>query len=311
MNELYVLIGVAGVGKSTWTKKQNVDVIFSSDEYREKIFKTLEKQDEKDHKLIFETMHNDLFEYLKNNTNKKVIYDATNLSAKRRKILKDQVLKFNTKVIAVIFFETYEKIKERNEQREKYKQVPEHVTREMYKSICVPRKGYDCDDILTVGTKFFKKMNFENVNDLNDILMHIIDENARKEIASNFTPHESSYHKESVDEHIRMVMELSEGKNHIIATFHDLGKGFCKEKTNAGFASYKQHENVSAYYFLNYMHSVADFSDEMFNILFQIKYHMFAHAQISSKTLKKYKISEEMYNNILEFGKIDSAGKIT
>lgn len=92
MNTLYMMCGLPGSGKSLYAKeisKVKNAKIYSSDELRKEMFGNV--SDTKHNSDLFQELHkrikNELFK------GKNVIYDATNLSHKRRKVFLDSLKK--------------------------------------------------------------------------------------------------------------------------------------------------------------------------------------------------------------------------
>jgi predicted kinase len=77
---LYMTIGLSGSGKSTIAKRAKNAIILSSDLIRKELFDDINYQG--DNEKVFNTLHKRLKEYLLDGKN--VVYDATNLSYKRR-----------------------------------------------------------------------------------------------------------------------------------------------------------------------------------------------------------------------------------
>lgn len=123
-NKLYILIGVPGVGKSTIANKlKNKNTIhLSSDNIREEYIENIEDY-QKHNAKVFEIMNNKTFELLKEGKN--VIYDATNLSRKKRKNLYNQAKKYDTEVIAYCILKPLKTVLKQNNQRTDWKRVPE------------------------------------------------------------------------------------------------------------------------------------------------------------------------------------------
>lgn len=82
MQQFIMLIGIAGSGKSTIAKtyeNENTKIV-SSDETRKILFGN--ENDQKHNKQVFAYMHNEIVKLI--NQGFSVIYDATNLNARRR-----------------------------------------------------------------------------------------------------------------------------------------------------------------------------------------------------------------------------------
>ncbi len=162
MNNLFVLMGLPGAGKSTFAKillniKSDIDYL-SSDELRKQFWKYKDN-----HKKIFSIMHEKTLEYLQNGRD--VIYDSTNLERKYRVKLYQKTKESNmtTRVIIVFIHNGLEKAIEQSKQRKKRIDVNEQLIRDMYRTVQVPITGIDCD-IIMVPTIQKKKESFELQN---------------------------------------------------------------------------------------------------------------------------------------------------
>lgn len=319
MKNLKILIGVPGVGKSTYCKSQRFTHIFESDQYRLDLFGSLQNQDPDSHNIVFNTMHEDLFEVIKNEENYDIIYDATNLNNKKRHILY-KLLKHadkNINITSIVFFADLQTLIDRNLNREEYKRVPINVVKQMYKSFKIPFIGYDCDNIEYVGDKWFKKINdFKTIKSIDDLLLYCINDNIKKELQLNYQDHETPYHLESINEHINATIKNAQATSQIdlvkIATFHDLGKGLTKnyveEKERC---QYLNHENISSYYMLNYFYSINELTYDNNELAIRVLYHMLPNDKtITDKAFKRRNINNELKEKLYDFNKIDRMSSI-
>lgn len=293
---VYVLIGVAGVGKSTYTEKYSTSnsIILSSDSIREELFGTLAMQDKASHTKVFDVMNRRLKDALTDKQSTEIFYDATNLKRNRRSHLYRTIKSTNKEadVVCLVFSKPLEKIIEQNNQREGLKRVPEAEIRRMYKSLEVPKIGVDCD-----------RMELATSVDISDF---------ESEFAGD-TTHDSNYHKETVREHINMTIKnAKQTKDEVlikIARFHDLGKFICKQYIEEkGIARFIDHEKVSAMYYFVAMQN--DFSEENLLILEVIFQHMQCHSGFSDKYINKHKLTEKELSVLSAFAKIDDISRI-
>lgn len=249
MGILYVLEGVAGSGKSTIAENLRVSedgaVVISSDEIREELFGSLSQED---NNRVFDLMFTRTIEALKEQ--KTVIYDATNLSRRKRAHLYREVKRLSPDSIVgiIVLFATLETLLERNRNREHYKKVPEEVIKKMYLNMQPPRDGVDCDFYLCEGEKYFDKTVFVSAfTTLESLLAKVEDEKAKAEISLCYAEHDTPFHLETIDEHIDLCIDKAKTKGmKTIAAFHDLGKGVAKDG-----GKYIGHENLSSMYYLN------------------------------------------------------------
>ena len=130
-----MMIGLAGSGKSYHAKElaEEYDAtVFSSDALREKMFGDVNHQADND--VLFKELHKRIRECLA--SGKSAIYDACNISYKRRMEFLKSLNKIPCEKIAVLMATPYEVCLERNAQRER--KVPEYVVKRMYMSFNVP-----------------------------------------------------------------------------------------------------------------------------------------------------------------------------
>lgn len=144
MSILYMMVGVAGSGKSyvafMLAKDSNTHVV-SSDAIRAELYGS---EDDQSHNAeVFEEVHRRIRSLLNEGAN--VVYDATNLSRKRRvgflKQLPSKVYK-----VAVLVATDIKIILQQNAIRERH--VPEDVIMSMYKRMQLPRMDEGWDQIV-------------------------------------------------------------------------------------------------------------------------------------------------------------------
>lgn len=258
--KFYMLVGVAGSGKSTLAAKifQSIDssnktVLLSSDAIREELYGDASVQDNP--QKVFNIMNRYMMEHLGVGYN--VIYDATNLTAKRRTALVNQIrhrfgndVYCSCEVVAALEEECVER------QSMRARKVPADV---IHRQICqfeMPfwNEGWDKIHITRTGTEKFS---------VHDLLMNVWD-----------TDQCNSHHTLCLGEHCYSAAQLAQdivmGSNvansriffkesDMIATvlddaamYHDIGKYYTQSFTNAkgeptGEAHYYNHNNYSAW----------------------------------------------------------------
>lgn len=297
--KIEILIGVPGVGKSTYieNKKKHNDLVLSSDELRVELGLSLYNQTKEEHNIVFSELHSRLNNAIKTKEYDTIYYDATNLSRKQRKHLYEEIKRIdkNAQVSAVCLLKPLKEILKQNNQRTGWRRVPNQAILQKYKSLQVPRIGVDCDIIEKPYGVNFKEFEDEFNYDLE---------------------HDSTYHKETVKEHINMCIENAQKtKNQKmieIAKFHDLGKNICKEwkDENKEQAKFKSHENVSAMYYLANIDLSKDDYKEKLQLMECIYQHIQAHQGFSDKVIQNNKLDKETLDLIEQFRQIDDSSKI-
>jgi predicted kinase len=316
--ELLLLIGASGSGKSRYTSNKDNYFVVSSDDVRMELFGTLTRQNDEDNELVFKEVHKSIEHLLNMGA---TIYDATNLSRKRRIHFYNHTLpkmvhsyrkdKFKG-VKAIVFIEPFSVIKENNKKKPSEQQVPKYDLIKMYQTLQIPRIGVDCDDIEIHGeTDFFnKKISYRDllsVNSLKD-LMEYVSKPYRDEMKKLFGPHDTPYHLESIEEHIDMCIKNAEGDEvlKLAAMFHDLGKAFTKKE-----GRYLNHQFLSSMYAMKAFSEISDMPDNVKRVVFEIIYqHMNGHDGLTKKIIRHYKLENDTVKYIHNFAKVDAESRM-
>lgn len=107
---LNILIGLPGSGKTTYAKSMFADAVYlSSDDIRVELWGT---ESQKDNNKVFQIMHKRCKEALKER--KDVVFDATNLSKKRRMGLFKELKDYDVEINAYLFCAPIDFILENN-----------------------------------------------------------------------------------------------------------------------------------------------------------------------------------------------------
>lgn len=312
MTVVKVLIGVAGVGKSTYIEQHKTEksLVLSSDTLRIELFGDLEAGNAPEAiPVVFKTLHERMKEALLSKQYDTIFYDATNLSRKLRKGFYEQFKKY-AEIEAIVLVKPLATILEQNAQRSGFAKVPESVIRRMYESLQVPRIGVDCDKIEVIGE-------FEDFAEEISMIKGM--------------KHDSPYHAEDVDTHIQMTIDGAKAqpesvhytKDEIVtlAELHDLGKGITKKPSQSRGVAHDyfvevhgSHSMFSNHQYVGAMYSLVKFKDDLskskLKIVEAIYQHMKAHDGISAKAIKKDKLDEDVLALITDFAKIDSASRV-
>lgn len=283
-NEFLMLIGLPGCGKSTWAKEQLKDLIFipesglyfgkyavssyecdtqaviiGSDNLRELYgFAPGEGTS-----VVFNEMLALTKNYLKKGYT--VIYDATNLSRKRRMSMLREVNGLCGKTKAILFTEPLKEVYRRNKLRDKKWVVPDAVINKMLRSFQVPfNEGFDT--VVFVQTVPGDRLDFY----MNEMLS--FDQNNSHHALSLGEHSIKTYDYVSRNVHLMHLHQLKDA-----ALYHDIGKLVTKDFHNAKGdpteeAHYYGHENAGAYIYLS-----ADTNTDPYNKLYTaalINWHM-------------------------------------
>lgn len=242
MTNFIMLVGLPGCGKSTLAREYEGYNIYSSDAIREELSGDENNQDI--NKEVFSTLHKRVKEDL--TSGKDCIYDATNISYKRRKAFLEELKNIECKKVCIFVATPFEVCLKQNEGRAR--KVPYEVIERMYRNFDVPALYEGWDEIkVHYNDKQYAKLYGTWGKFIYDVMEF-----------DQETPH----HTATLGEHCRECgtnINLQEvGDNdvfwnlHIAGMLHDNGKPFCKTFKNSKGeedtkAHYYNHENVGSY----------------------------------------------------------------
>lgn len=319
-----MLVGLPASGKSTFAKEViegRDDIVYlSSDEIRKEIYGDENIQDNP--ARIFKLMEGRTKQAFKDG--KHVIYDATNVSRKRRRGLLQQLPK-NIHKTAVYFATDFNVVKNQNSSRERV--VPQEVIDKMYKTLQVPiySEGWDnivfkYDDLtmdsdlpkqfsdavragVLLGREGYELMNF--MASYFDEFFDVLD-----------LPQDSKYHNFSVSRHIYYVYkhvldnyktEDDTEKELMLwtALLHDVGKHFCKSFINrkgeeTRYANFIGHEHVGSQIAVNFLKRMGFDEKFIHTVCTLIQFHMYLLDENANREKLKRQVGDELYNK-LEF----------
>ena len=303
-----MMIGLPGSGKSQ--RAEELSKLFkanihSSDAIRSEI--GLHKYTHEDNGGVFNILHNRVKEDLTNG--KSCIYDACNISYKRRRQFLNELKKIDCYKICEVIATPYEICLKQNKNREAI--VPEAAIEKMYRAFDIPGyyEGWDSISIhyndVSYETFYGKSEDF------------IIDTLSFEQ--------ENKFHKDTLGMHCvkcalnacKFIKDLPEkldfeSEIRYASLIHDCGKPFCKTFVNTKGettenAHYYNHERVGSYNSLFY--DVGDIDKHYMSLL--IRWHMIMHAiytEYSPKLEKKYGnlLGKEMFDDLYLLYKSDS-----
>ena len=313
MKKLIMLVGLPGSGKSTVANKIGADFVcpvVSFDRIRKELTGSEECQDKDDE--VFQLLHNRIKKFLLRNDDDGapvIVYDACNISYKRRMAFLNEVSKINCRKECYMVWMPYEKCLKNNIKRHKEggRFVPEQEIERMYKNIYIPQyyEGWD-NIVIDTRNAYTASKSFTE-------LFH-----GEKGLCQ--VPHDNPHHTLSIGDHCfscylnTLDLDKDIDKNiSMAALLHDIGKSFTKDfRDNKGkpckIAHYYQHHLVSAYdavpYLLNYSQK------DMLEILALIQWHMFPffwEKDNNEKMKRKYKRlwGDKLFDKIMLLHKAD------
>lgn len=252
-------------GKTSWVddfigenQGKTIDII-SSDKIREEVFNDIEDQN-----------HNsEVFDLMKRRTKESLsqghvaIYEATNISSKRRRALLKELNKYYDKAICLFKYKRLIACQIDNEKRDK--KVPSDVIDRMYRNFEIPHKSEGFDEIIV---DFDEKTNLYLSNKSKGSIGFLKDELLAIETYDDYKrllcqlglnqcvdmPQDSKWHTLSLSKHMyfcfRAIREYHwHDINLVIASMlHDISKPKVRtEDKDQKYAHYYGHENASAY----------------------------------------------------------------
>ena len=298
MSKFYMMIGLPASGKSTEAKKiakENNAIIHASDLLREELFGTADIQE--DNELVFTELHKRIKTDLRSGKN--VIYDATNISYKRRKAFLQEIQKIDCPKIAVFIATPYEDCLKNNQQRER--KVPEYVIAKMYKNFYIPQMYEGWDKINIIWKYSVTDFPYDELKQKLDI------------------PQDNPHHTLTVYQHCVKCKDLIKIDDHLLkiaALYHDIGKPFTKQFKNAKgesteYAHYYQHHLVSAYNAIFYLKKEMPNDNNILKVVNYITWHMQPFFIQSEKAKDKFikLLGQEFYDNLMILHEADKLSK--
>ena len=300
MNKFIMLIGLPASGKSTIAEEytSNGYICHSSDTIREELFDNVNHQ--ADNQLIFETLHKRVREDLL--AGEDVVYDATNLSMKRRRgFIRQWLNGLECAKTVVIVATPFNECVQRDHNRERT--VGVKVLDRMYKSFNFPllQEGFD-----------FIEIKYAHINHFEFDICH--------EVASLQRINQcNSNHTKTIGDHCIHVGnqfinfdDYSRGL-YYAGLLHDFGKKHTLSFVNSkGYysdqAHYYSHENVSAYDAMFYMQP---FKADTLEVCQLVNYHMKPHLLNTEKSIKRFVdfVGEDFWHKLKLLNDADLASR--
>jgi len=295
------MVGIPGSGKSSKAEKlakEHDAVLLASDKIRSELFG--DASDQTDNNRVFSEMLKRTKEALE--SGKSVVYDATNISHKRRRVLLQQ-LKAHYEIIAtaVVMATPINMCIDRQKERKRI--VGDDVIIKMAKSFYIPYWYEGWDDIQIC----YPKDNEQYMKDLyREDLDGMINHTSPMYDFNQHNPH----HKLSLGEHMYKCYEIcckrtEDESIREAALLHDIGKVMTQEFEEDGMtAHYLQHHHISAY--LSLFERNACESHILRRAVF-IQWHMSPYLWKEQKTFDKYHnlFGDAFYENLMMLHECD------
>lgn len=296
MSKMIMLVGLPASGKSSYAKimSEGGFKIHSSDSIREELFGDVNFQG--DNALVFKTLHKRIKDDLICGIN--VVYDATNLSYKKRKGFLEELRSIDCTKTAVIVATPYNDCIDRDSKRER--RVGSTVLERMYKSFTMPSKMEGFSKIEIVYSKE-SYPEFDWSKDFSFL----------RNIGQNNTNH-----TKTIGMHCYAVSQLLTRESdelYMAGMLHDYGKlkTMSFKDSKGRFSTqchYYSHEAVSSYDAMFYT------KNEYVNtikVCQLINFHMKPHLLKTEKSINKFKrfCGEEFWDELLILNKADKEAR--
>lgn len=299
-----MMIGLPGSGKTYRAHRLSEQfgcdfIVCSSDEYRQRLFGSERDQEHND--AVFRQLHRDIKEYL--SSGKNVIFDATNVSAKKRYAFLDSISSISCKKIAYVMPVGVQKSKERDALRER--SVGFHVINKFASAFQFPQKYEGWDLICIDGYDTLSSPSFVGDKRLKDLAwarMHGFDQ-------------QNPHHRYDLSEHCERVAQAfpKDSIEYQAGILHDIAKTFPWVRTFSEdeIAHYYGHDCQGALWLLENLEILkCNTWDDVFEILFLVNWHMkIKDIKGSPKAYAKYKkmFGDERFERLLAFNRADGA----
>lgn len=306
MPKFIMMVGLPSSGKSTKTielSNKYYANIHSSDDIRKELTGDINNQEVND--LVFKILHNRIKEDLKSGRN--CIYDACNISYKRRKAFLQELNSIPCEKICILTATPYEECLKTNAERDRV--VPRGVIERMYRNFDVPwyYEGWDEIEVeyfpSSEGSLGWAREWIEDAKGYNqDNSHHTLTLGEHCWQAVKYVDKYESEHLES--------KSVSSNALRYATMIHDCGKLFCKTFKNTKGevteqAHYYNHEHTGSYDSLFY-----NMTCNNLRVAVLIRWHMqpyFWERDNNEKLHNKYRKlwGEDLYNDIMKLHEAD------
>jgi len=301
-NIFYMLVGLPSSGKTSYAKKHLSHCkIHSSDDLRIELFGSVDVQDQ--NHILFKELHSRVKKDLSKGFD--VVYDATNISYKKRKAFLQEINYINCTKTCVLIATPYELCLRQNIKRDRT--VMAEVIKRMYQNFTIPQY-YEGWDKIEIAFHPDSEAWYEPIHELMPRL---------KTIEQN-----NPYHTMTIGNHCIATRNNFIEKNGLnsdwdmwLASYiHDIGKEFTKEyNEEKGYDTYYQHHLIGAYMslFITRFDYCCVSVYSILKVADYIQWHMKPFFIKTEKAKNKFinLVGEEEYNYIMDLHGADKGAK--
>lgn len=296
MSKFMMLVGVSGCGKSTVAKSllKEGAIILSSDTIREELWGDAADQQNKG--AVFQERTKRAVQALKSGLD--VIYDATNLNAKRRtsflSYLNRNVRNLETECHLVVT----EPQRCLDNQFLRERQVPESDVREQLYNFQMPTMSEGWTNPIQVHNPFYRE--------------GLLDEMEKAMVGVS---QKGPWHQETLDAHNILVTEHAKrmGYSPVVvemARYHDIGKPFARTIGYNGNTHFFGHASAGAYAYLSAVAPTGPLSYDTWYRAMLIAHHMdFIRKEVNLDVLQQ-KTGPALYQDLRQLYHADKYGSV-
>ena len=295
MNKFMMLVGVSGCGKSTIAAELAKDgaVVYSSDAMREEMWGNAE--DQRNPGMVFEEMNKRVIASLKDGFD--VVYDATNLSSKRRASLLRHIERNTQDVEFECHLVVAEPQRCLSNQLLRERQVPEYAVRKQLCSFQVPTMDEGWTKPIYVHNPFYRE--------------GLLDELTEAMVGVS---QKGPWHQETVDAHNLLVEAHAKAMGYApivveMAKYHDIGKPFTRTVGEDGKTHFFGHANVGAYSYLCAMVPTGELAHDVWYRAMMIGHHMDFMGKPNHERLQE-ELGSQLYNDLMQLHRADEFGAV-
>lgn len=282
MTTLYMTIGLPGSGKSTWAATTGFQ-IYSSDAIREEL--GLDPTKKEDNNKTFEELHKRIIEAL--SSGESAIYDATNMSRKKRMEFLRQVSQLPVLRVAVLFTTPLDICIERDSKREN--PVGKDVIMRMIGGFNAPWLYEGWNQIACVPNEEAYVYPTDDMDQKS------------KRHALSLIGHQDAAEKFAFEHNYGKFVQGA-------ALYHDIGKRITQTISDDGEAHYYNHHNVGAYLYLSGFNEISMNDLYVGNL---INWHMAPYVEWKQSPQKMDKdhnmMGNQMFGDIWRLHECDEA----
>lgn len=307
MPALYILIGPAGVGKTSLATGISAGNVVSTDAIRIERYGSL-TEGNKHNPQVFKTAYSYIHTLL--DMGQDVFFDATNIRRLLRADLYQDVKKRhpNVPVVALIVHKPLAQILAQNALRTGNARVPEETIRYMYLHLDIPRLGVDADAV--------------------ELQCPAFDDYIPEMTLNIDAPHRNPYHVETIAKHRERAIQIASTSPYTnnpalahAAAYIDLGKPVARTPQDTstpsgayaaahcgGYDMYDCYEKVSALYFLiAHKTTLNPYTWHVAESIFQ---HVHAHSGFTKRYTATHHLTRDINATSRQLASIDQQASL-